>query len=199
MQIQYIRADKLDFDPRPQMGMVFAEGFSHYFHALSSDMSLWARVLSHPFDLQYFYVAVQGDKVMAMAACTDGISPIKFDKAICSQVFGFLRGRIAFHQLTKHLANHTFPFEFRAGMGRIELVATASASRGQGLAKHLLSYIIENTSYQEYVLEVVDDNTSAIKLYEKCGFEVVQKVQMPRAMRSKINAFLYMKHTKQTP
>jgi len=28
MDIRYIQADKLDFDPRPQMGMVFAEGFA---------------------------------------------------------------------------------------------------------------------------------------------------------------------------
>ena len=196
MDIKYIRADKLDFDPRPQMGMIFAEGFAHLFEAFSKDTKLLAKAFSHVFNLQYFYLAVQGDKIMAMTACTDGISPITFDKAICRKELGFLRGWIAYHQLTKYIVNHKFPFEFNPAMGRIEIVGTAPEFRGKGVANGLINHIMEVSPYKEYVLEVIDDNVGAIKLYEKLGFEVIEKVQMSAAVRSKINAFLYMKRTK---
>ena len=197
MDIRYIQADKLGFDPRPQMGMIFAEGFAHLFEAFSKDTKLLAKAFSHIFDLQYFYVAVQGNEITAMTACTDGISPITFDKAICRKELGFLRGWIAYTSLTKHMVNHKFPFDFTPTMGRIEIVGTAPAFRGKGMAYSLLNHVIASTQYKEYVLEVVDDNDGAIKLYKKLGFEIIDKVQMPIAMRSKINAFLYMKRIKQ--
>jgi len=196
MDIKYIQADKLDFDPRPQMGMIFAESFAHLFNAFSKDTKLWAKTFCHIFDLQYFHLAVHCNEITAMAACTDGTSPIRFDRGICRKELGFLRGWIAYISLTKHLVNHKFPFEFNSTMGRIEDVATASAFRGKGMAYGLLNHIMESTPYKEYALEVIDDNIGAIKLYEKLGFKVIKKVQMPIAARSKINAFLYMKRTK---
>jgi len=193
MDIKYIQADKLDFDPRPQMGMIFAEGFAHLFEAFSKDTTLLAKAFSHIFDLQYFCVAVQGDKIAAMAACTDGISPIRFDKAICRKELGFLRGWIAYHQLTKYIVNHKLPFEFNPTMGRIEIVGTSPVFRGKGVAYGLLNHVMKITPYKEYVLEVIDDNVGAIKLYEKLGFETIDKLQMPSSVRGVINAFLYMK------
>ena len=195
MDIRYIKADELGFDPRQQMGEVFAEGFAHLFAAFSKDTKLLAKAFAHVFDLQYFYVAVQGETIAAMAACTDGISPITFDKKICRKELGFLRGSIAYIQLTKYIVNHKFPFVFTHNMGSIEIVGTATAFRGKGIAYGLIKHIIESTPYTEYVLEVIDDNVGAIKLYEKLGFETFEKVEMPSSVKGMINAFLYMKHT----
>jgi ribosomal protein S18 acetylase RimI-like enzyme len=193
MDIRYIQAVKVDFDPRPQMGMIFAEGFSHHFEAFSKDTKLLAKAFSHIFDLQYFYVAVSGNEITAMAACTDGISPLRFNKAICRKELGFLRGWIAYAQLTKHMVNHKFPFDFISGMGRIEIVGTAAEHQGKGMAYNLLKHIIESTPYTEYILEVFDDNVGAVKLYEKLGFETFKKVNT--VINAKTNAFLYMKCT----
>lgn len=195
MNIRYEKADKLDFDPRPQMGKIFAEGFAHLFAAFSKDTELLAKAFAHVFNLQHFYVAVQGKTIAAMTACTDGISPIVFDKKICRKELGFLRGSIAYVQLTKYIVNHKFPFDFTPNMGRIEIVGTATDFRGKGIAHGLIKHIIESTPYEEYVLEVIDDNVGAIKLYEKLGFETFEKVEMPSSVKGMINAFLYMKYT----
>ena len=193
MDIKYIQADKLDFDPRPQMAKIFAEGFAHLFTAFSKDTKLLAKAFTHVFDLQYFHVAIQGNVIMAMAACTGGISPIRFDKNICRKELGFLRGWMAYSQLTKYIVNHKFPFDFSLSMGRIEVVGTAAEHQGKGMAYNLLKHIIESTPYTEYILEVLDDNVGAVKLYEKLGFETFKKVNT--VINAKTNAFLYMKCT----
>ena len=195
VDIRYERADKLDFDPRPQMAKIFAEGFAHLFVAFSKDTELLAKAFAHIFELQHFYVAIQGEAIVGMTACTSGISPIVFDKKACRKELGFLRGWIAYTQLTKYIVNHKFPFDFAPNMGRIEIVGTATVFRGKGIAYDLIKYIIESTSYEEYVLEVIDDNVGAIKLYEKLGFETFEKVEMPSSVKGMINAFLYMKYT----
>jgi len=193
MNTQYLKANKLEFDPRPQMADIFVEGFAHHFVAFSKDKQRLAKAFAHVFDLQHLYVAIQETEVMAITACTGGASPIKFNKTICRKELGFLRGSAAYIMLTKYIVNHKFPFEFTPGMGRIEVVATAPAAREKGIAHGLLKHIFDATPYAEYVLEVVDDNIGAIKLYEKLGFETFKKVKT--VINSKANAFLYMKCT----
>jgi len=195
MNIKYIQADKLEFDPRPQMGEIFAEGQAHLFTSFSKDTKRLAKAFAHIFDLRYFYLAVDENVVTAMAACTDGFSPIKFDKNTCRKELGFVRGWLAYSILTKYIVNHKFPFDFITGMGRIEIVGTAGKFRDKGIAYGLLKHIMESTPFIEYVLEVIDNNVGAIKLYEKLGFETFQKVIDKNSKQSGINAFLYMKHT----
>lgn len=193
MNIKYIQADKLDFDPRPQMGDIFAEGFANLLSVFSKDTKLLSKAFAHIFDLQYFYVALKDNTIAAMSACTDGISPVRFDKTICRKELGLFRGRFAHNQLTKYIVNHKFPFNFTPDMGRIEIVGTAADFRGKGVAYELLKHIMESEPYKEYVLEVTDDNIPAIKLYEKLGFEIFEKVEMKGSAKKVINAFLYMK------
>ena len=194
MEIQFLQADQLDFDPRPQMGEIFAEGFAHLLASISKDTALLAKAFAHVFDLEHFTVAVQGNKVLAMTACTNGISPIRFDKYICRKELGFLRGSIAYAQLTKYIVNHKFPFDFHSNMGRIEIVGTASEYQGKGIAYRLIKHIMDTTSYTEYVLEVLDDNPGAIRLYEKLGFETFQSIKSAIVQKGKRTSFLYMKH-----
>jgi len=195
MHTSFMQADKLNFDPRPQMGAIFADGFGHLLKFFSRDTKRLAKAFAHTFDLQCFYVAVQGDTILAMTACTNGVSPVTFDKAICRKELGFFRGGLAHVMLTKYIANHKFPFDFAADMGRIEIVATAAAFRGKGIAHGLIKHIMQATPYTHYVLVVVEGNTPAIKLYEKLGLKVIKKVEMPPIIKqaSKINSFLYMK------
>ncbi|MEI4771401.1 N-acetyltransferase [Psychrobacillus sp. FJAT-51614] len=65
------------------------------------------------------------------------------------------------------------PFEeFPPNTGSIEFVGTTSEFRGQGVASQIINHIIENTPYNDYVIEeVADTNTSAMNLYNKLGFE----------------------------
>ena len=189
-------ASELDFDVSSQMSEIFVAGFGQHMTPFSRDKQRLVRTFAHIFDLSHFYVAHKDGVVAAMTACTSHFSPIKFDKQICQKELGFLRGWVAYSQLTKFIVEHKFPFEFTPNMGRIEIVATAPAFRGQGVAFALISHILANTPFAEYVLEVASDNTAAIKLYEKLGFAAFTQVEVPWFMRRWIAGFSYMKHEK---
>jgi ribosomal protein S18 acetylase RimI-like enzyme len=179
--IEYIKTDKLPFDPRPQMGRIFAEGFYQWLKYFTKDKGKLSRAMAHIFDLSRFYATVQGESIMAITACTDSKTPpISLDKkTLCSEL-GFIVGRITYVQLTKHLVNHKIPFELSPQTGYIEYVATAPEHRGKGAAFGLITHIMDVSGYTEYVLEVAGKNAPAIKLYEKLGYVEFKRVPAPK-------------------
>jgi len=176
--MEYLKASELTFDPRPQMSRIFAEGFyEHGLKHFTKDKSKLGKALSHIFELDSFFVAVENDEIMALIGCTDKKPPpIKLDKKILIQELGIIRGRIAYWGLNKYMVNHAYPFELSEQTGSIEFVATAPEHRGKGAAYGLLSHVMEILPYSEYVLEVVGDNTPAIRLYEKLGYSEFMRI-----------------------
>ena len=178
--MKFIEADQLGFDPRPQMGRIFVEGFYHWLKHFCKDKDKLVRAAMHIFKLEHFVVALDGDKIAAMAACTPGKPPpIRLDKKILRQTFGFATGSFAYKMLQKHLVNHVYPFELSEGTGSIEFVAAAPEFRRQGVTYKLLEHVMLTEPYSEYVLEVADNNTAAIALYEKLGFREFKRVAGP--------------------
>ena len=194
--MDYIKANELPFDPRPQMGRIFVEGFyQHGLKHFSKDKVKLAKALEHMFDLDYFQVAVENEEIMALIGCTaKKPPPVRLDKKILVQELGFIRGRFAYFGLNKYLVNHTYPFELSPQAGSIEFVASSPEHRGKGVTFGLLSHVMDSLSYSEYVLEVVDDNTPAIRLYEKLGFSEFHRIPGPRG--SGIKHFVYMRRSK---
>lgn len=127
--------------------------------------------MAHIFDLNYFYVAIENNNIMAITACTNGKTPPI--------------------QLNKHLVNHSYPFEVSAKAGSIEFVTTALAYRGKGAASGLITHIMGVMSYSEYVLEVADNNTVAVHLYEKLGFTEFMRIPVPK--QGGFSYLVYMK------
>ena len=187
--------NELSFDPRPQMGKIFAEGFyEHGLKHFSKDKGKLARATEHIFVLDGFYAAVEGEEIMAFIGCTDKKPPpIKLDIKILRRELGFFRGSLANWGLNKFSVNHKYPFEMSPQTGSIEFVATATEHRGKGVARGLLSHVMENLPFTEYVLEVVDTNTPAMRLYEKLGFKEFKRTPSLSPKRSGFNYFVYMK------
>ena len=190
--MNFIRTDKLAFDPRPQMGRIFVDGFYQWLKHFSKDKEKLTGALSHIFILDCFYTAVQSDEIASITACTDGTTPpIKLDrKTICNSL-GLFRGIIAYIMLKKHLMIYRYPFEFPQNTGSIEFVATAIKYRGKGAAAQLLEHVMNIMPYDEYILEVADTNTSAVRLYSKLGFSAFRRAPAPK--NSGFNYFMYMR------
>lgn len=193
--MEFIKADKLPFDPRPQMGEIFTEGFYQWLKYFSKDKGKLSRALTHIFKPEYFFAAVENGEIMAITACTDRKTPpIKLDKKELCQNLGFIGGRITFVLLNKYLVNNPYPFELSPQTGSIEFVATAPKYRGKGAAYGLISHIMETFPYDVYVLEVADNNTAAVRLYEKLGFVTFKQVKAHK--RGGFDYFLYMRRSK---
>ncbi|MCL2839249.1 MAG: GNAT family N-acetyltransferase [Defluviitaleaceae bacterium] len=188
--MEFTRGDKLDFDPRLQLSRIFVDGFYIWLKVLSKDKEKLTKTFAHMFKLEYFYVAHEGETIFAKTACINGSQPITFDKKIFIQTLGFFRGRIAYFMLKKHLIRNVYPFELANTTGSIEFVATAPEAQGKGIARQLITFIMNNTPYASYVLEVVDTNAGAVHLYKKLGFKEIQRTKAPKGSGS--NFCLYM-------
>ena len=191
--MELMQAEQALFDPRPQMSRVFVEGFYPWIKAVCNDKEKLTEVFAHMFDLSKFFIAIKGEQVAAMASCTSSISPVVLDKKVFVQVLGQIRGRIAYVVLKRHMMNNSLPFAISPKTGVIEFVATAPEFRQQGAARALLTYIMNTQPYDAYMLEVADNNTNAVRLYEKLGFSEIKRVRAPK--RSGVNFFVYMRKT----
>ena len=195
---EIIRADKTKIDVREQISEIFAEGFTQWLGYFSKDEKVIARAFAHMFVLDRFYVAIDGDTIAGMIACTDGYNPsVKLSYTELYKNFGFFKGVIARLFLKK---------EFEGGIddpspqkGSIEFVGTAIDYRGKGVATQILKYILENTSFSEYVIdEVADTNIPAISLYKKLGFAEYKKKSVSPKVAKKIGIsnFVSLKYIK---
>lgn len=192
------KADQLGMDARVQMSRIFAEGFSQWFGYFSKDKEQIARAFAHIFNLEQFYVAVAGDKVAGMAACTDGTSlSVKLNKKELREHLGFYKGSLAHMFLKKEfetpLAN---PSPVKCS---IEFVGTALEYRGQGVGSLIIRHILEATPYREFLIEeVADTNIPAMRLYEKMGFKEYKRTTIPpkKAGKIGINHIVSLKQVK---
>jgi len=190
--MQFAKADKLSFDPRPQMSGIFVEGFYRWLKPFSKDKAKLALALSHMFNTSCFFTAFEECEIMAFAACSDGKFPsVRLKKKMICKSLGLIRGNIAYIVLKKHLTGRCYPFEFTQSMGSIEFVATAEEHREKGAAFGLISFILDNTDYCEYVLEVADTNDVAMRLYKRLGFNEIKRLPAPK--KSELNYYVYMK------
>lgn len=189
--MEFIRTDKLTFDPRAQMSRVFVEGFYMWLKRFSKDKEKLAEVFAHVFSLEYFFAAVEGREIAAMTACTGGFSPICLNRREFARILGFFRGNITFFNLRRHMIRNSYPFALGKKTGSIEFVATAQKFQNQGLGYELISYVMKENPYETYVLEVADTNAAAVRLYEKLGFKEMKRVKAPK--KSGVNFFIYMR------
>ena len=195
--MEYIKADWLSFDPRHEMGKIFAEGFYQWLKHFSKDKDRLAAAFAHIFDLNVFYLAVINGKIAAITACTASKPPaIQLDKKILIKELGVISGRLAYTMLKKYVVEHSYPFELPAEAGSVEFVATAVEHRGKGAAYGLIGHIMAIMPYKEYILEVVGSNTAAIRLYEKLGFTEFTRTKAPKGSGEEY--YLYMKKTVDT-
>jgi ribosomal protein S18 acetylase RimI-like enzyme len=192
--MRYLQADKLDFDARGQISRVFAVGFYQWLRYFSKDTELLARAFAHMFELSKFHVAVEGETIAAITACTDGVKPpICLNKEQLRRHLGKIRGSLAYSMLKTNLQEHGYPFEIPPKTGSIEFVATAKEFRGKGVAFALIEHVMKISAYTDYILEVADTNTTAMRLYARLGFKEFHRVPEKHPKQSGLNFYVYMK------
>ncbi|KAF0820081.1 MULTISPECIES: GNAT family N-acetyltransferase [unclassified Cytobacillus] len=190
------RASELKGTIRNEMSVIFVDGFYQWLNYFSKDKAKLYRTFAHMFNTEVFYTASVDNHIAALAACTNNTPAVKLKYSEFRKHLGFIMGSLAYIILKKEFEKKQYPFQVSENMGAIEFVATSVNYRGRGMATELLKSIMDSASYDEYVLEVADTNTNAIKLYEKLGFAEFMRIPQKHSERSGVNYLVYMKHEK---
>ncbi|MCL1949485.1 MAG: GNAT family N-acetyltransferase [Turicibacter sp.] len=191
--MELIKAQDLKFDPRPQMGAIFVEGFYQWLKYFSKDKRKLASAFSHSFQLDGFYVALISDEVVAMAGCSNKGGPVlKLEQKQLRKHLGMVSGTLAYLMLKKGMTKKPYPFAMELGMGSVDFVATAQKYRGQGIGYRLIGFAMRDAGHIGYVLEVASNNASAIRLYEKLGFKEFLRVPEKHPKQAGFDEYIYM-------
>ncbi|BAB04707.1 GNAT family N-acetyltransferase [Halalkalibacterium halodurans] len=153
---------------RQQTAAVFVDGYFQDLSFLSKDRKKLIDAFAQMICSDVFYLATLDEEIVGILACSSNqMRAMSIDQTILRQSFGYVKGSIAYHFMKDEL-NKQLPYDHDTGY--IECVATTKKARGKGVSTTLFRYVLENAPYQHYVLEVVDTNENAYRLYKKLGF-----------------------------
>ena len=195
MQYQIKRLSEVKNYSKEELAKLYVESFKNKMGAVSKDSNILEKMFINSFNPNYYYVCLDGEKVIGMAACSTHLERSNFfNKKDLIDLLGRVKGNIALFLINAMLAKPNAKNETE---GYIESVATHKDYRGQGIATALFNYIHENTHYNHYILDVIHGNDNAKHLYESLGYKVY-KVETGIAYKMmKIKALYLMEYFKE--
>ncbi|WP_224768245.1 GNAT family N-acetyltransferase [Metabacillus idriensis] len=196
MRIEIKRASELEENTKKKMSEIFVDGFGKDLTFFSKDKEKLVKDLEHTFVDDAFYCALIDGEMAGITACTNGkVSSVYLNNKELRKHLGLYKGTLAGLFLKPEFEKP--PIETGNNIASVEFVATASKYRGNGVATAIMNYIFSFPHYDQYVLEVADTNTGALKLYEKLGYRELTRIKHKHSKRSGINYLVYMKYRKQ--
>lgn len=153
---------------RCSIALCIAEGFERDFSFFCKDTEKVVKALITGIRAERFYIAEIGVEAVAVAGISDHTGRTVYTDcyALCKN-FGWIKGIFA-KLVLKPEFERTLPYPSDTGF--IEFVAVRKLHRRQGIASVLLRESMRMAAYQEYILDVIAENTSAVKCYQKLGF-----------------------------
>lgn len=175
-----------------QAAEIFVEGFYDSLRYFTSDRDKLAKAIVHALVREQFFVALEREQVLGIFAYSAGQKrAFRFQRAELQRELGWLRGSLFYFLVRRELEK---PLHLAEGQCYFEAVATAKQARGRGVASQQNNELISRLGYDDYILEVVDTNTAAIRLYERLGYaEFRRKPQRWFWKQAGFNARLYMR------
>ena len=162
---------------RRQIAELIAEAFERDFSVLTKDMCNVANAMENGIELSQFYVAIEDDHVVGIAAINDNKKrAMRCDRDAYLKNFGWFFGRVALWDLRKEFEK---PFHFLDDTCYVEFCAVKKEYRRKRIFTALLQYLIEHTKYREFTLDVLNINPHAKEGYEKVGYKVYGQVREP--------------------
>lgn len=188
MNINIRPADEND---RNDIALCIAEGFKKDFDALCKNTHTVATAISTGIQISKFYVAESENEVVGVVAISDcNGRAAAADIASYKKNFGFIKGIIANLVLKEEFES---PLDYPATTGYIEFVAVRNAHQRKGIATSMLKESMMQSSYEDYVLDVTDVNTAAIRCYSALGFREFKRVQEKHGKQKGFSAKIYMR------
>ena len=179
---------------RSEIALCIAEGFKKDFDVLCKNTHTVAAAISTGIQISKFYVAESENEVVGVVAVSDcnGRAAVT-DIASYKKNFGFIKGNIANLVLKEEFES---PLDYPPTTGYIEFVAVRNAHQRKGIATSILRESMMQRSYEDYVLDVTDVNTAAIRCYSALGFKEFKRVKEKHSKQKGFSAKIYMRYQK---
>lgn len=183
---------KAEETDRNSAALCIAEGFEKDFSVLCKDTQKVADAIAAGLNMEKFYVAdlkgyIVG--VLAISDCTGRAARV--DKTSLKKHFGFLKGMIGAFVLKEEFEGQ---LEYPITTGYIEFVAVRKKYRKQGIATTMLQESMLLAHYQNFVLDVTDINSNAIKCYTNIGFEEFKRIPEKHGKQKGFNEKIFMRY-----
>ncbi|MGP4039575.1 GNAT family N-acetyltransferase [Gracilibacillus sp. D59] len=155
-------------DVSREVAAVFVDGYEKDLAFLSTNREKLVEAFQKMICPDVFYFATLEGEIVGILACSNNQNrALTIDKTILRNSFGYVKGSMAYYFMKDEFNKK---LSYLDDTGYIECVATAVKARGKGISTALMSYVLENEDYHRYILEVVDTNKVAYRLYKKLGF-----------------------------
>jgi len=174
--------------PRQEVARLFVESWKEDLRPLCKHMERWVHALAPALVPERVYVAVRDGEVLGMAVCSAGAHrALHVTGSDLREHLGLLRGT-ALYPVMSHLFHKKLRYPETTLY--IEGAAVAPASRGQGIATRIFEHL-HTLPYEEFVLDVVDTNPGAVRLYERLGYRECERHRA--ALGAKYKELIYMR------
>jgi len=191
MDINIRQANEND---RYDIALCIAEGFKKDFDVLCKNTHTVAAAISTGLQISKFYVAESENEVVGVVAISDcNGRAATTDIASYKENFGFFKGSIANLVLKEEFES---PLDYPPTTGYIEFVAVRNSHQRKGIATSMLKESMIQSSYEDYVLDVTDVNTAAIRCYSALGFKEFKRAKEKHSKQKGFSAKIYMRYQK---
>lgn len=164
---------------RPQLAAVFYEAFAAKLRPVVPSRARCQAILEQDLNGRQAIGAVAGDQLLGFAGLTQPGAPFcNFRLSTCTRVSGRLVG------LIQLLLFRLFLTSARPGEVALDALAVRRDRRGQGIGSRLLRATLDyarERGARRVVLQVVDTNDGARRLYERFGFVPTGRHRYPLA------------------
>lgn len=179
---------------RSDIALCIAEGFKKDFDVLCKNTHTVATAISTGLQISKFYVAESENEVVGVVAISDcNGRAATTDIASYKENFGFFKGSIANLVLKEEFES---PLDYPPTTGYIEFVAVRNSHQRKGIATSMLKESMIQSSYEDYVLDVTDVNTAAIRCYSALGFKEFKRAKEKHSKQKGFSVKIYMKYQK---
>ena len=181
-------------DDRSDIALCIAEGFKKDFDVLCKNTHTVATAISTGIQISKFYVTESENEIVGVMAISDcNGRAVATDIASYKKNFGFIKGNIANLVLKEEFES---PLDYPPTTGYIEFVAVRNTHQRKGIATTMLKESIIQSFYGDYVLDVTDVNTAAIRCYSALGFKEFKRIKEKHSKQKGFSAKIYMRYQK---
>ncbi|UTC65366.1 GNAT family N-acetyltransferase [Treponema sp. OMZ 788] len=142
-----------------------------------------------------FYLIETEQEIIGVLALSDIKGrAINGAKKAAQKYFGAFVGRILYMANFKDFEINYCKSET---IGFIEFAAVRQKFQGRGIASFLITKVISETSYTNYLLDVVDTNYAAINCYTKLGFIEIKRDKVMFGKQKGFKEKIFMEYKKE--